>query len=224
MVKARAQSAPTWIALKAVLTRLEALPDESHEGARLLVIRALPAKASAGARVSRPIRPAAFWAGDPSNFIFSHSDVTNRATRVIISDGLPDVVAVTLRGVQLAWEDVAALRPEIGVAVVREAASVMEPKSPIPQNAPAKTPRPGSSYAWIEELWPNGAWRNSTAKRIHDLTEQEIENRNAEIEREAKKQNWKPPPAMKCPGLRAFQTALASRRRKLSEAERNKAQ
>jgi hypothetical protein len=224
MVKAWAQSAPTWIALKAVLTRLEALPDESPEGARLLVIRGCAGENIRWCAREPADLPAAFWQGEPSNFTFSHSDVTNRATRVIMSDGFPDVVAVTLRGVQLAWEDVAALRPEIGVEVVREAVSVMEPKSPIPQNPPAGTPRPGSTDAWIDELCPNGAWRNSTAKRIHDLTEQEIAKRNAEIEREAKKLNRKPPPAMRCPGLRAFQTALAKRRRKPSEAERNKAQ
>src|SRR5215472_17124342 len=142
MVKAWAQSAPTWIALKAVLTRLEALPDESPEGARLLVIRGCAGESIRWCAREPADPPAAFWQGHPSNFTFSHSDVTNRATRVIMSDGLPDVVAVTLRGVQLAWEDIAALRPEIGVEVVREAVSVMEPKSPIPQNALAKTPRP----------------------------------------------------------------------------------
>lgn len=211
MVKAQAQNAPTLIELKTVLTRLEALPDQSPEGARLLVIRGC-----AGERIRWRARepaapPAAFWQGDPSNFTFSHSDVTNRAT-VIMSEGLPDLVAVTLRGVQLAWEDVAALHPEIDVEIARETMSVIEPKSPIPQNAPAKMPRPGSTDAWIEELCPNGAWRNSTAKRIHDLTEQEIEKRNDENERQAKKQNRKPPPAMRCPGLRAFQTAVAKRR------------
>jgi hypothetical protein len=97
------------------------------------------------------------------------------------------------------------------------------PKPPQPSSEPitnlrpssesaTKPPRPGSAGAWIDELCPDGAWRNSTAKRIHDLVEQEIENRNTEIEQEAKKQNRKPPPAMKCPGLRAFQIALSKRR------------
>src|SRR5262249_54716458 len=153
--------------------------DESPEGARLLVIRGCAGECIRWCAREPADPPAAFWHGDPSNFTCSHSDVTNRATRVIMSDGLPDVVSVTLRGVQLAWEDVAVLRPEIGVEIVRETVSVLEPKPPIPQNEPAKTPRPGSTDAWIDELCPNGAWRDSTAKRIHALAEQEIEKRNA---------------------------------------------
>ena len=81
MAKAAAKSAPTWVALKAVLTALEAIPDESPEGAHRLVVM--------GCQPGGPIRwkcrepanpPADSFCGDPSNFAISHSDVTNRAT------------------------------------------------------------------------------------------------------------------------------------------------
>jgi hypothetical protein len=146
--------------------------------------------------------------------------VTNRATRVIMSDGLPDVVAVSLRGVQLAWEDVAALRPEIGVEVVHEdieaprpveAVSVMEPRPPISQNAPAKTPRPGSADAWIDELFPNGAWRLRKPPRIHRAIEQKIEDRNAELVRKAKSCNEKAT-LLEHVSLTAVRDALKNRR------------
>jgi hypothetical protein len=79
---------------------------------------------------------------------------------------------------------------------------------------PSKSePKPGSAAALIDVVAPNGTWRNVSAKRLHDLAEIEIERLNDESEREARKQNRKRPPQIKCPGPRAFQTAVAKRRR-----------
>jgi hypothetical protein len=159
MAKAAAKSAPTWVALKVVLVRLEAIPDESPESARRLAIE--------GCRPGGPIRwkcrepanpPADSFCGDPSNFVISHSDVTNRAAGVFEWT----VVAVTLRGVSLAWEDVAALRPEIG---------------PSPMPAPkAKKP----AQVWFDdalEKYPRERWESvgDYLNRLHTLMQDEVD-------------------------------------------------
>jgi hypothetical protein len=115
MAKADPESALTFVALKDILTALEAIPGESPEGARRFVIRGC-ANEQIPWRAREPAEPPAnFWRGTTTNFVFSPpSDVTNRAAVVIMPDGIPDLVAVTLRGVELDWKSVAALRPEIG--------------------------------------------------------------------------------------------------------------
>jgi hypothetical protein len=116
MAKAPSQSAPTRALLEDILAALEATPGWSPEAARRQAIQLCNDGTHGedwGAR--EPLDPPPkFWRGDFTPFAFSHSDVTNRATMVVMPDGLPDVVAVTLRGVWLAWEYVAARVPEIG--------------------------------------------------------------------------------------------------------------
>jgi hypothetical protein len=75
-------------------------------------------------------------------------------------------------------------------------------------------PKPGSASAWIDVVAPNGAWRNLTGKGLHSLVAQHIDDLNAKTEQDAKKQSRKSPPKIKCPGVRAFQTAVAKRHRR----------
>jgi hypothetical protein len=75
-----------------------------------------------------------------------------------------------------------------------------------------KPPRPGSADAWIDVVAPDGAWRDLTGKRLHSLAAQHIDDLNVMNEREAKKQSRKLPPKINCPGVRAFQVAVAKRR------------
>jgi hypothetical protein len=95
-----------------------------------------------------------------------------------------------------------------------EVGSVMKPRPPISQNAPAKMPRPNSADDLIDVVAPKGAWRNLSGKGLHRLAAQHIDDLNDKNEHEAKKQSRKPPPKINCPGLRAFQTAMANRRRR----------
>jgi hypothetical protein len=74
--------------------------------------------------------------------------------------------------------------PASHAAVQRTAESPAEQK-------PKTSPRPGSADAWIEELFPNEAWRLLKPPRIHRAIEQKIETRNAELVREAKSRNEK---------------------------------
>jgi hypothetical protein len=146
MAKAGPKSALTWVALKAVLAALEAVPDESPEGARRLVIKGCRPGGPIRWKCREPVNPRAdFWCGHPSNFVFSHSDVTN-VVAVIMSDELPDLVAVTLRGVWLVREDVAALRPEIGAA----------PAAAVP-SLPAVTPARSAAPAAADRQPPTAA-------------------------------------------------------------------
>jgi hypothetical protein len=60
---------------------------------------------------------------------------------------------------------------------------------------------------------PEGAWRNLPGKQLHSLAAKHIDGLNIEAEQEAKKQSKKPLPKTNCPGVRAFQTAVANRHR-----------
>jgi len=125
MAKAAPESALTFVALKVVLAELEARPLESPESARRLVAQVCDADRDRNYWTCREPAdpPATFWR-NPAQLTFSGSDVTNPAASLAEGDldSLPGIgpafmfgfVAVTLRGVSVAWEAIAALRPEIG--------------------------------------------------------------------------------------------------------------
>src|SRR5262249_2711614 len=68
-------------------------------------------------------------------------------------------------------------------------------KPPQPSSEPitnlrlTRTPRPGSADFWIDELFPNEAWRLLKPTRIHRAIEHEIEKRNVELVEKAKSHN-----------------------------------
>jgi hypothetical protein len=172
MAEADAESALTWVALQSVLAALEAIPAESPEGARLLVIRGC-ANEQIRWRVREPAEPPPnFWRGHPSNFDFSYSNVTNRATMAIMSDGIPDLVAVTLRSVSLAWEDVAALRPEIDP---RPSSST---RSEIGSPSSSAGPQVEHARELMTAVFPSGDWTSMGPVAVRHACEAEARNGN----------------------------------------------
>jgi hypothetical protein len=63
----------------------------------------------------------------------------------------------------------------------------LPPSTPKPLSRPAsRAPRPGSAGFWLDELFPEEAWRSRKPPRVHRAIEQEINKRNAELARNAK--------------------------------------
>jgi hypothetical protein len=156
MAKTKPQHAPTWVALEVVLAAFAAA-GWSPEGAYDLVIEGCAAPGGIRWRARSPLDPpATSWRGHPSNFTFARSDVTNRAAPVVMRDGLVDLCAVTLRNVQLAWEDVAARCPELGAAPAppppRTTKATTDSKKPRPRVAP-QTERARKA---LQSLYPDG--------------------------------------------------------------------
>jgi hypothetical protein len=81
-------------------------------------------------------------------------------------------------------------------------------------DAAPKQRRPGSASAWIDLVAPNETWRRHTGKRLHDLAEHEVERINTEHRQKAREQSCKPPPPLRCPSVRAFQTEVAARKKR----------
>jgi hypothetical protein len=64
-----------------------------------------------------------------------------------------------------------------------------EPNLQASSESTTRPPRPGSADFWIDELFPNKAWRPLKPTRIHRAIEQEINKRNAELVQKAQAHN-----------------------------------
>jgi hypothetical protein len=65
----------------------------------------------------------------------------------------------------------------------------LEPNLQASLGSTIKSPRPGTADFWIDELFPNEAWRPLRPKRIYHAIELEINKRNAELAQKAKSHN-----------------------------------
>jgi hypothetical protein len=211
--KAVAKNAATRVTLKVVLAALEALPDESPEGARRFVIQNCRNGNIRWGTREPADPPANSFQGDLANFSFSGSDVRNRAVVVIMPDGLPDVVAVTLWGVWLIWEDIARLRPELGATPPPAVKAV----APMPvtivgdvkvrikdttvriktflARAMKRSPKVGSAAWWLDQLGEE-ACRGRTGKELQRMAEAEAGKRSEPLS---------------IPGPHMFQTVMKER-------------
>jgi hypothetical protein len=151
------------VTAKAVLAALEERADESPEGARRLVAQVCDADRDNWTCLEPADPPATFWR-DPARLTYSGSDVTNPAAALAEGDldPLPGIgpafmfgfVAVTLRG-SVAWEAIAALRPEIGPppTLLTETSKIKREK----RKGPRPQPQSDRARRALRRLYPNGS-------------------------------------------------------------------
>ena len=134
MAEASKQPTRNRVYFKIVLAELAATGRFSDEH-RFVAWCAVALRAeSAGVADAPPGPPPLFWNGTSRTSPYNGSDVTNAATMVVMRDGIRDLVAFTLEGVWLDWDDVrATICPELGevpspgglAAAVREILAVL---------------------------------------------------------------------------------------------------
>jgi hypothetical protein len=115
VAKASQQPTRNRVYFKIVLAELAATGKFSDEASLRRIVRCCAEERIRWGADAPPEPPPLFWKGSVENFTFNGSDVTNAAAAVVMRDGIGDLVAFTLEGVWLDWDDVRAnVCPELG--------------------------------------------------------------------------------------------------------------
>jgi len=155
--------------LKTITVALERA-GEGPEGAKRIVIRVCAGDRSCWDCREPSDPPENVWRGHSTNISFSGSDVKNTAVGVIMPDGFPDLVLVTLYGVRVAWEAVAKECPEIGAK---------PPPPDVPQRVEVSFVTPVVKVFETVVMWLDALRQRSASpaeEELEKLTREDVDN------------------------------------------------